>query len=147
MENLSQYYQIVESAIKGLGIDPATCRGQKPGQWDLKKGSASVWVDIMYIEKESRAYFQVMAPICEVPSAKLEDFYKELLEINYGLYGVSFVKYEKWIYIKMIREADGLDANECSSMLNRVGNYSDHYDDYLKEKYHGTLGNGSSWGK
>ena len=88
-----------------------------------------------------------MAPICEVPAAKLEDFYKELLEINYGLYGVSFVKYEKWIYIKMIREADGLDVNECSSMLNRVGNYSDHYDDYLKEKYHGTLGNGSSWGK
>ena len=137
MENLANYYAIVEGTITDLGINPADCRGQKPGQWDLKKGSANVWVDIMYIEKEQRAYFQVMAPVTQIPSTNLEEFYKELLEINYGFYGVSFVKFETWIYIKIIREADGLDKSECTNMINRVGNYADYYDDILQEKYLG----------
>ncbi len=132
---LGHYYQIVEESIKSLGVNPADCRGDKPGQWNLKKGSALVWVDVMYIEREQRAYYQVMSPVCPLPSTHLLEFFQELLEINYGFYGVSFVKYENWIYIKMIREVEGLDSNEASAMLNRVGNYADHYDDFLKQKY------------
>lgn len=135
MENLTSYYSIVEKCIAGLGIDAAGCRGEKPGQWNLRKGSALVWVDVMYIEKEQRAYYQVMAPVMPLPKGDLTAFYQELLEINYGFYGVAFVKYENYIYIKIIREADGLDENEALAMLNRVGNYADHYDDELKAKY------------
>jgi len=135
MADLSVYYQMIESVISSLGVDPATCRGQKPGEWNLQKGSATIWVDIMWLEKEQRAYYQVMSPVCQLPKGDLTHFYQELLEINHGLYGVAFVKYETWVYIKMIREVEGLDAAEAGAMLNRVGNYADHYDDILKQKY------------
>jgi len=45
MKNIEHYYEIVDNCIKRLGVDPAICKGDKPGQWDLKKGSASVWID------------------------------------------------------------------------------------------------------
>lgn len=133
--DLGKYYQIVENCIKDLGINPADARGDKPGQWNLRKGSAEVWVDIMYLEREQRAYYQVMSPVCPVPETHQLEFFQELLEINHGLFGVSFVKYETWVYIKMIREVDGLDQSEAAAMLHRVGNYADHYDDFLRQKY------------
>lgn len=130
-----KFYDVVESAIGTLGIDPKLCRGENQGQWNLKKGSAPIWIDVIYSETDKRAYFQVMAPITKVPADKKEQFFQELLEINYVLYGVSFTKYDDGIYIKVIREADGLDVSEALSAIERVGYYGDFYDDFLQNKY------------
>ncbi|MFL5762972.1 MAG: YbjN domain-containing protein [Bacteroidia bacterium] len=135
MENLQLYYDMVDKCIADLGVDPSLCRGEKPGQWSLKKGSAAVWIDIWYIEQENRSYFQVLAPVMEVPPANQQAFFQELLEINYTLYGVAFVKFENWIYVKLIRECDGLEQKEAAATINRVGWYADEYDDKLKVKY------------
>lgn len=135
MENLQHYYQMVENCITELGVDPAICRGEQAGQWSLKKGSASVWIDLWHIEKEGRAYFQVLAPVMQVPPNNQQAFFQELLEINYTLYGVAFVKFNDWIYVKYIREADGLEQKEIGATMNRVGWYADEYDDKLKVKY------------
>ena len=135
MENLQYYYDMVEKSISDLGVDPAVCRGEKEGQWSLKKGSASVWIDIWHIEQENRAYFQVLAPVMQVPPANQEEFFKELLELNYTLYGVAFVKYQDWVYVKLIRECDGMEQKEAAATINRVGWYADEYDDRLKVKY------------
>lgn len=135
MENLQPYYDIVEKFIASLGIDVATCRGEKPGQWNLVKGSAPVWIDVFYIENEKRSYFQVMSPICNMPTGNQATFMQELLETNHTLFGVAFTKYNDTIYIKMIREVRGLDYDEASDMIFRTGNYADHYDDQLAQKY------------
>ena len=135
MENLQYYYDMVDKCISDLGVDPSLCRGEKAGQWSLKKGSASVWIDVWHIDQENRAYFQVLAPVMEVPGQNQQAFFQELLELNYTLYGVAFVKYQNWIYVKLIRECEGLEQKEAAATINRVGGYADEYDDRLKVKY------------
>ena len=133
--NLQQYYDMVDNIIKSLGVDPAACKSETPGQWNLKKGSAPVWIDVWQVQNEERGYFQVMSPVCQVPVNNQHLFTKELLEINHTLYGVAFTIFKDWAYIKMIREVDGLDQKEAEAMINRVGNYADDWDDKLKAKY------------
>ena len=139
MENsIDFYYQMIEKCIQSLGVDPALCRTDKPGQWDLRKGSASVWIDVWEQEYEGQpsGYFQAMAPVVDVPPNSREAFYKEILEINHKLYGVGMTVFENWVYIKTLRELEGLNESEAMAMINRIGNYADDYDDMLRTKYH-----------
>ncbi len=145
MQAISNYYAMVEEIIKDLGVDPAICRGENPGQWNLKKGSANIWVDVWQTKDKDGnlldyGYLQIMAPVTEVPVNNQHLFTKDLLEINHTLYGVAFTIFKDWAYIKGIRELDGLDKGEALAMFNRVGNYSDDYDDKLRQKYGMTTG-------
>ncbi len=140
MPAFQQYYNMVESVITGLGVDPATCRGQQPGQWNLKLGSATVWVDVFQGKNEKGelidyGYLQILAFVCALPVNNQHLFTKELLEINHNLYGVAFSVFKDNAYIKAIRELEGLDKSEISSTFNRVGIYADEWDDKLKSKY------------
>jgi hypothetical protein len=134
MSELQNAYRIVEQCIENLGLDPTTVRGEKEGQWSLNKGSAKVWIDVWHIEKEDRAYFQAMSPVMQDP-ANNTDLYRELLEINDKLFGVAFTLYNGWVWLKMIREVEGMDENEAFAMITRIGNYADQYDDLLIGKY------------
>lgn len=135
--DLQPYYDVVESSITDLGVNPVDCRGENPGQWNLRKGETTVWIDLWYIERENRPYFQVMSPIFKIPTdADTKNrLFEELLSINDTLYGVAFTTYKEWIYIKVIREADGMDKGEAQAMLLRVGNYADHNRTELSTKY------------
>jgi hypothetical protein len=136
MENLEHYYEIIENCIRSLSVDPALCRGQKPGQWDLKKGSASVWIDVWRPEGTSEGYIQAMAPVVKLPATGQENFFREILEINHQLYGVGMTLFEDWVYVKTVRELNDLSQSETLAMLNRIGHYADEYDDFLQSKYH-----------
>jgi hypothetical protein len=144
MENLSSYYTIIEECIQRLGIDPVQCRGEKEGQWSLTKGSAKVWLDLWHIEREGRAYLQVMSPFMEVPASNREVFFEDLLKTNDQMFGVAFSVYDGWSWLKVIREVDGLDSDEAFAMLTRVGNYADKYDDEFLEKYGKDLAGGAA---
>lgn len=137
---IQYYYNLIEEMLSELGIHPATARGDQPGQWNLKLGSASVWVDV-FQSKDAQGnpiasgYFQVLAPVCDVPVNNQHLFTRELLETNHSLYGVSFTIFQQKAYIKSIRELQGLDKSEIKSTFNRVGVYADEWDDKLKTKY------------
>ena len=135
MEKIEHYYQMMDTIIASFGVDPSACKSETPGQWNLKKGSAPVWVDIWKVQDQEYGYMQIMAPICNVPVDNQHLFTKELLEINHQLYGVAFTIFKDWAYLKIIRELDGLDQSEAEAMFNRIGNYADQYDDILKGKY------------
>ncbi len=142
MQPIQVYYQMVENVIKELGVDPALCRGQNLGQWNMKLGSASVWIDVFQSKDQNGnfidgGYFQMMAPVLDVPTERQGEFFQELLEINHNLYGVAFTKFQNGIYIKSIRELDNLEQSEVMATFNRVGRYADQYDDVLKAKYAG----------
>jgi len=143
---LNDYYELVEGCIKSLGVDPTACRGKNQGSWILHKGSAKVYIDVWHIERENRPYFQVMSPVSPIPTANKEAFYKELLLLNSQMYGVGFVLFNDWAWIKLIRECDGLDSKEALATMHRVGNYSDRYDDQLKEKFFNGPGGGPPGG-
>lgn len=136
MEKLEHYYEVVENCIRTLHVDPALCRSVKTGQWDLRVGSASVWIDVWKLENQEYGYLQVMAPVVKIPPVNRETFYKEILTINHQLYGVAMTLFEDYIYVKMIRELEDLSESEALAMINRIGNYADEYDDLLQRKFH-----------
>lgn len=139
MEDLSHYYTIIEECIQRLGVDPAVCRGEQPGQWNLTQGSANVWIDLWHIELQGRAYYQVMSPVMQLPARGLEEFLQELLSLNDKLFGVAFSLYQGMIWLKTIREARGMDVDEAMNILTRIATYADMYDDYLIDKYGGRM--------
>jgi len=136
MSRIRKYYTMVEKVIRDFGIDPNSCKGEKAGQWNLSKGSASVWIDVWESEDDNFiGFLQIMAPVVQIPENNREAFYREILDINHTLYGVGMTAYGDWIYMKTVRELDGLDDDEAAAMFNRIGNYADDYDDMLIEKY------------
>lgn len=135
MKDLSQQYHIVEEAIRQLGVDPVTCRRKTEGQWNLRKGSARVWIDLWYIPSERRSYFQVMSPVVPIPKDNREAFYEYLLQITDKMYGVSTTLYDGWAWMKAIREVEDMSITEAKALLVRVGNYADHYDDILMDAF------------
>lgn len=140
MQPIQFYYEMVERVITEFKVDPALCRGQQLGQWNMRIGSANMWIDVFQSKDEkgnyiNSGYFQIMAPVMAVPADRQLEFYRELLEINHKLYGVGFTKFENSVYIKAIRELDGLEQSEMMSAFKRVGYYADDYDDMLKSKY------------
>lgn len=137
---IQHYYAMVDQVLTDLKINPADARGEAPGQWNLRHGSAAVWVDVFQSKDKDgnliqSGYLQVLAPVCDVPVNNQHIFTKELLEINHSLYGVGFTIYKDKAYIKAIRELQGLDSSEVRATLDRVGIYANDYDDKLKEKY------------
>jgi hypothetical protein len=144
---IQHYFSMVEQVLAEYKIDVTSARGDQPGQWNLRLGSANVWVDV-FQAKDAQGnltqygYLQCMAPICDVPVENQSLFTKELLEINHSLYGVSFTIFKDKAYIKAIRELQGLDISEVKSTFDRVGIYADEYDDKLKTKYFAFSGGG-----
>ena len=144
---IQHYISLVEEVLSEYKIDPATARGAQPGQWNLKFGSANIWVDV-FQSKDAQGnpvqygYLQALAAVCEVPVNNQHIFTKELLEINHTLYGVGFTIFKDFAYIKAIRELQGLDKSEIKSTLDRVSGYANDWDDKLKQKYFGFTGGG-----
>ncbi len=141
MEDLNYYHHIIEEALTKLDLDPVLCRGEQKGQWNLAQGSANVWIDIWHIERQGRAYYQVMSPVMYLPAdAKAAgELCQELLEINDKLFGVAFSMYKGLVWMKTIREVRGMDVDEALNILTRIATYADLYDDYLVNKYKGTF--------
>jgi hypothetical protein len=139
---IDHYYNLIESALAEYNFDPKTARGQTPGQWNLKFGSANIWADV-FQSKDAQGnltqygYFQALALVCDVPVNNQALFTKELLEINHQLYGVAFTIYRDKAYIKAIRELEGLDKSEIKATFDRVSIYANDWDDKLKQKYFG----------
>ena len=98
MANIQDFYQIVEDAINQLGVDPNNCRDEEEkGAWALMRGDQEVWIDCWYVDEEDNVYFQVLAPIFELNEDLSIEFYRELLEINYTMLGVSFGTYKNML--------------------------------------------------
>ena len=142
MHPIDHYYKLAEEVITDLGVDLKLARGEQPGQWNLRLGSASVWIDVFQSRDAQgnllpNGYLQVLAPVCDVPVNNQHLFTKELLEINHTLYGVGFTIFKDKAYIKSIRELEGLDKSEIRATFDRVGIYANDWDDKLKAKYFG----------
>lgn len=136
--NLQEISPLIENSLAGLKVDPAMCRGQKPGQWSYKLKDASVWIDVFSSDaNQGKWYFQVMSPLCALPARKTAEFYQDLLEINYQMYGSWMCKKDGWIYVLTLRETANIDQSEIDASLDRVAFYSTDYYSKLSFKYQG----------
>jgi hypothetical protein len=138
MINISEYYKMVEDAINVLGVDPETCKDEnEQGAWALMRGDQEVWMDCWYVEEEEIVYFQVLAPIFEIPEDMPAEFYRELLEVNYTLIGASFGVFKSMLALKLIREVNNFSKEDALLMISRVGGYAEQYGPVFSEKYLG----------
>jgi hypothetical protein len=136
---IERYYALIENAILELGINPVECKGENAGQWNLKKGIATIWVDVFNIINEGLEYphLQICSPIFKIPENEQTKsmLYEEMLKINDLLSGVAFTIFKDWIYIKVTKEAVGLEKNEALTLILKVSNFSDRYKKELSEKF------------
>ena len=137
MSNIEDFYKIVEDAISELGVDPNNCRDdEQNGAWALMRGNQEIWIDCWSTEDEG-IFFQVLAPVFEIPDNMPIEFYRELLEINYTLFGVSFGIFKNMLALKVIRDAKGMDKEEALSIISNVGAYVTEQTPILSLKYLG----------
>lgn len=132
-DRLASYNVMIEDIIRSFNVDPVSCREAKTGQWTLHRGSARLYVDIY--TQDGTDYICVASPIMDMPSKALLPFYRKLLELNHEMYAASFSVKDNGVWLRIIRELQGLDPSEAAAMLNRVGYYADQFDDLLTEEF------------
>jgi hypothetical protein len=135
---LQEITPMIEGSLVGLKLDPAACRGQKPGQWSCKVKDATIWIDVFSMEvNQGKWYFQVMSPLCKVPNRKAAEFMQDMLEMNHNTYGSWMTKKGEWFYVMCLRETHNLDQSEIDATMDRVAFYSTDYYSKLSFKYQG----------
>lgn len=123
--NKEELIILIEEQISVLGLDPISCRGDKPGMWSLKIKDSSIWIDVFNFESKPEIYyFQVMSPLFKVTDILNTEIMIDLLEYAYSMYNSSVCKKEQWYYALHLREAEGLSKTEISSAINKVAFYS-----------------------
>ncbi len=138
--NTEKYYKIVEDAIRNLGVAPESCRVADqegkiiPGQWNLKKGSAQIYADV-YHAPEGTAYFCVASPVVETLFSSNAKLYEKLLMHNHRMFAAAFSIYDGKVWLRIVRECEGMDAEECRKAFDRVGGYADQFDDEIKKEF------------
>lgn len=122
MTDYTSYKYIIEKAIKRLGLNPAKCvKGDC--KWQLKKGE--VVLNLSFFEAYGQKHFKVEAPFSKIPTENVTNFYKELLQYNNEFNGFAFLIHDEKVFLKSVRELQGLDDNEAFTMITKVGNYAE----------------------
>ncbi|MFK7948683.1 MAG: YbjN domain-containing protein [Saprospiraceae bacterium] len=126
MIDLAQYQYIVEKAITRLGLNPTKCLITQT-HWQLKKDN--IKLNIIFFEQQGQHYFKSEALITNIPDDANTEFYIKLLEYNHEFNGLAFYINDGKVYLKSVREVAGMDANEAFSMITKVGNHADKFDE------------------
>jgi hypothetical protein len=135
LEDLKQYYELVEEGIRMANVKPEQCRSKTAGQWNLQRLKTDIWVDLWYMEEEGKTYFQVMTPLVEVPTENTQEFLQELLDLNYQLVSGAFVTYKNGVYVKITLDAETITPDLIFILLNRIGHYGKLFEEGLLERY------------
>lgn len=140
-EILSNYKQTIEQALGQLKVDPQGALLPETAYiWKLQRGSASVYVNLFYSEKNNMPYLSVVSPLVPLPQDVRADFYEELLQLNERMFGVGYAINAGYVVLRASRECRGMDEIEAYNIINRIGYYADSHDNMLAEKYHLELG-------
>lgn len=141
------YNNLVESTLGFLGLNPAEARSEEKGQWLIFNGDTEIYIDLweqkqqsawLYFESDQPLYiFQIISPICYLPTIHVEQFYEELLHNNlnmlYGSYTIN--KEENVLAVKFRRICNGLKQEDIVEAIESIGYYSESTYKALAERY------------
>jgi hypothetical protein len=99
----------------------------------LQWGSAFVIVGV------SGSAIVAIAPLFrELPSARVDAFYRKLLEHNAYMGGMaSFaIQQDGWVILHAGRALKGIDSQEFANMVAGVGRFADQFDDQLIAEFY-----------
>ena len=131
LQRVADYIQRFSELI-GVPIEPL----DKDGFTQVARGSATVGINVI----ESKGFILFLAPIMEVPAARREEFYRQLLELNYlatedGAFAVDQASGR--VYLRALRSLDSFDFDEFVDMLDTIARVADEWDDKLKAQFGG----------
>jgi hypothetical protein len=105
----------------------------EPNLVRMQWGSAFVIVGV------SGSAIVAIAPLFkELPSARVNDFYRKLLEHNAYMGGMaSFaIQPDGWVILHAGRALKGIDATEFANLIAGVGRFADQFDDQLIAEFY-----------
>ncbi len=134
--NLTEYKKIVEEALKEITDNPekALVKGHD-FHWVIKKGSASIGIELFELETDKRPFILVYSYIMKLPGNKLPELFAELLMLNATMVVASFIVEGDKILLKADRDLIGADKDELKYIIEKVAFYADKLDGYLIDKY------------
>lgn len=135
MNILQPFYEAVETAIQEIGIPVEKTREpSRPGMWHIRKGSANITVEITFIQATQRVIMAVWSVMMDIPpnSPQLSQL---LLELNGHLLGPAFAFVNGKVLLRSVRDAEGLDAQECKHIILQMGHFADEYDEKLQADF------------
>lgn len=141
------YNNLVESTLGFLGLNPVEARSEEKGQWLVFNGDTEIYIDLweqkqqsawLYFESDQPVYiFQVISPICYLPTANVDQLYEELLHNNlnmlYGSYTIN--KEENVLAVKFRRICNGLKQEDIVEAIESIGYYSESTFKALNDRY------------
>lgn len=134
--NYTEISALVEASIYELKVDPALCRGDKEGRWNLRIKDSTIWIDVFnFPTNPDKYYFQVMSPLFKATALNQLGIQNDLLEYAHAMYGCGVCKKAEWYFVIALREADGLGQKEVDFAIDKVGYYSSDMYGKFKFKY------------
>tara|TARA_R110002096_G_scaffold77896_4_gene183224 strand:+ start:24458 stop:24943 length:486 start_codon:yes stop_codon:yes gene_type:complete len=141
--NLESTVAMVEDVLIELGHFVNECRRERPGSaeaWTIRKGSASIEVDLVEYPKGYR--LRVSATVMTLGSeVNREALFARLLALNaVEITGAAFALQDPEVQLLGERTTLDLDRGELRELVDTVRNFADEFDDKLVEEFGGTLG-------
>lgn len=140
--------QIIENAIRNIGLNPEETRGEEEGQWQIFRGAICMYIDLWkpktnsdwnYVSPDNSVLtFQIIAPITDLPE---EDnrykFYEELLHMNFHMYNSSLIvnSRDDVLAVKFKRIAAGLTEGDVMEAIESTGYYAEMLSVYFSKNY------------
>lgn len=132
--------ELVEEAIRDLGVDPATSRTDRGTHvsYALRRGSARIAVVVQQPAQDGAdGRLRVVAPLVRLPAAdRRPALFQYLLEANASaVSGCAFALVGEEVLVVAERDVRNLDATEVDAILRTVGAVADRYDDELHARF------------
>ncbi len=144
---MEKYIQTIENALLAIGVEPENARNADEGQWSIFRGEIEIFLDFWmtgdeetwnyYWEEKNVPVFQVIAPICNLPTFNTEEFYQDLLELNLQLFYGSFMikKEENMLCVKYRFTSNDFSVDHVVQAIESISYYAEFFQTRLMAKY------------
>lgn len=117
-------------AERDLDLEPLNERGMT----SVQRGSAIVWIQCL----PEQGVLLLLSKVLKVPADKREAMYRQLLELSFIATGDAAFAIDKesdTVYLRALRQLDGLDYDEFEDLVHTVASVADEWDDKLIKQY------------
>ncbi len=100
------------------------------GATRVQRGSALVWIHCL----PAQGVLLLLSKVMDVPAEGAETLYRRLLELSFlATSDAAFAIDERSnaVYLRALRQLDGLDYDEFEDLVNTVATVADEWDDKL----------------
>jgi hypothetical protein len=122
--------KVSEAKGSAIAFDPLDAEGYT----SVSRGSATIGINVL----ADQGLLLFLARVMKVPNEGRENFFRFLLELNYGATSDAAFAIEKetdTVCLRAMRSVAGLDYAEFEDMLHTIAAVADEWDDALLAKF------------